>query len=62
MLEIRRRLRARGVLGINQRNAEFVRRMNPRRLYPLVDDKLRRSKRMARTRVAIMINDLTTGG
>ena len=29
------------MLGINQRNAEFVRKMNPRRLYPLVDDKLR---------------------
>jgi len=41
MLEIRRRLRQGGVLGINQRNAEFIRRLNPRRLYPLVDDKLR---------------------
>lgn len=41
MLEIRRRLRERGVLGINRRNAEYVRQWNPRRLYPLVDDKLR---------------------
>ena len=30
-----------GVLGINQRNAEFVLRYNSRRLYPLVDDKVR---------------------
>jgi alpha-L-glutamate ligase-like protein len=28
------------VLGINRRNAEFIRQVNPRRLYPLVDDKL----------------------
>lgn len=41
MLEVRRRLRERGVLGINRRNAEYVRLWNPRRLYPLVDDKLR---------------------
>ena len=41
MLEVRRRLRDRGVLGINRRNAEYVRLWNPRRLYPLVDDKLR---------------------
>ena len=41
MLELRRRLRDRGVLGINRRNAEYVRMWNPRRLYPLVDDKLR---------------------
>jgi len=41
MLEVRRRLRQRGVLGINRRNAEYVRLLNPRRLYPLVDDKLR---------------------
>ena len=41
MLELPRRLRERGVLGINRRNAEYVRLWNPRRLYPLVDDKLR---------------------
>jgi alpha-L-glutamate ligase-like protein len=34
-------LRANGVLGLNQRNTDFVMRFNPRRLYPLVDDKLR---------------------
>jgi len=46
MLEVRRRLRKQGVLGINRRNAEFIRLRNPRRLYPLVDDKLR-TKRLA---------------
>lgn len=34
-------LRRRGVLGINQRNSDFVLRHNNRRLYPLVDDKIR---------------------
>jgi alpha-L-glutamate ligase-like protein len=33
-------LRRRGVLGMNQRNADFIMRYNPRRLYPLVDNKL----------------------
>jgi len=41
-----RTLRARGVIGMNERNAEFIQRYNPRRLYPLVDDKLR-TKRLA---------------
>ena len=46
MFELRRRLRQQGVLGINRRNAEIIRQWNPRRLYPLVDDKLR-TKRLA---------------
>jgi alpha-L-glutamate ligase-like protein len=29
-----------GVLGLNQRNTDFIMRLNPRRLYPRVDDKL----------------------
>jgi alpha-L-glutamate ligase-like protein len=35
-----------GVLGINARNAHYISRLNPRRHYPLVDDKLR-TKRLA---------------
>lgn len=35
-----RKLRERGVLGINRRNAECLIARNPRSLYPLVDDKL----------------------
>lgn len=46
MLELRRRLRVQGILGINRRNAAVLREWNPRRLYPLVDDKLR-TKRLA---------------
>ena len=34
-------LRALGMLGINQRNSDYVMRYNPRHLYPLVDDKLK---------------------
>lgn len=34
-------LRRAGVLGINARNARFISRYNPRRLFPLVDDKIR---------------------
>jgi len=35
-----KQLRERGVIGMNRRNAEFLLPCNPRRLYPLVDDKL----------------------
>ncbi|MGD9000649.1 MAG: alpha-L-glutamate ligase-like protein, partial [Granulosicoccaceae bacterium] len=46
MFALARRLREKGVLGINQRNAEYTLKHNPRHLYPLVDDKLR-TKRLA---------------
>ncbi|MEX2125534.1 MAG: alpha-L-glutamate ligase-like protein [Woeseia sp.] len=39
MLGNRKLLREAGVLGLNERNAEFIMRLNPRRLYPRVDDK-----------------------
>ncbi len=32
-------LRAAGVLGLNERNADYIMRFNPRRFYPRVDDK-----------------------
>jgi len=34
------KLRRAGVLGLNERNADFIMRLNPRRLYPRVDDKV----------------------
>ncbi len=40
------RLRRAGVLGLNERNGAYILPMNPRRLYPLVDDKLA-TKRLA---------------
>lgn len=42
-----RGLRRAGVLGMNQRNADFILKYNPRRNFPLVDDKLI-TKRRAR--------------
>lgn len=41
MISWARRLRERGIMGINQRNAEFIMRYNPRDQFPLVDDKVR---------------------
>ena len=39
MFGIAIKLREAGVLGLNERNAEFIMRLNPRRFYPRVDDK-----------------------
>src|SRR4051794_24272691 len=36
-----RRLKEIGILGMNRRNAAMILDHNPRRLYPIVDDKLR---------------------
>lgn len=47
MFGLFRKLEERGVLGINARNARFISKYNPRRLFPLVDDKLR-SKALCR--------------
>ncbi|WP_461517641.1 alpha-L-glutamate ligase-like protein [Porticoccus sp.] len=41
-----RELRELGVLGMNSRNVNYIARRNPRRLFPLVDDKLK-TKRLA---------------
>lgn len=46
MWNIFRRLQQRGILSINQRNSDYVLRYNRRKLYPLVDDKLK-TKRLA---------------
>jgi len=40
MLRILRELKKKGILTINKRNADYTLKYNPRRLYPLVDDKL----------------------
>lgn len=46
MLSNYRSLSTEGVLGLNRRNGDYILRFNPRRLYPLVDDKLQ-TKRLA---------------
>lgn len=56
MLNLARRLRDNGVLGINARNAVYMLPNNPRRLYPLVDDKLR-TKQIAE-KVGIRVTEL----
>lgn len=40
MLGRAKQLRDAGVLGLNQRNCDFIMRLNPRGLYPRVDDKV----------------------
>ncbi|MBT8088726.1 MAG: alpha-L-glutamate ligase-like protein [Gammaproteobacteria bacterium] len=40
MIATAKKLRSRGVLGLNERNSDYIMRLNPRRLYPLVDDKV----------------------
>src|SRR5690606_5396937 len=40
LLSTRKRLRQAGVLGINERSADYIMRLNPRRYYPRVDDKV----------------------
>jgi alpha-L-glutamate ligase-like protein len=39
MFSVAKKLHAAGVLGLNERNANYIMRLNPRRLYPRVDDK-----------------------
>lgn len=46
MLGLIGKLAANGVVGLNERNCQYIMRYNPRRLYPLVDDKLA-TKRLA---------------
>ncbi len=53
MLTLARRLAQAGVLGINRRNAEFTLIYNPRRLYPLVDDKLKTKQLAPGTGIAV---------
>ena len=40
MFKIARKLREIGLLGLNERNTDFIMRLNPRKLYPRVDDKV----------------------
>lgn len=44
-------LRKLGVLGMNQRNAGYILKNNPRHLYPLVDDKLRTKELLIQNRI-----------
>lgn len=46
MFSVARKLKQMGVIGLNKRNADVILPLNPRRLYPLVDDKIT-TKKMA---------------
>lgn len=53
MINLFRRLKNHGVLSINQRNTDFVLRYNPRKLFPLVDDKLKTKKLALKAGIAV---------
>jgi alpha-L-glutamate ligase-like protein len=53
MLALARQLANRGVLGLNRRNAAYTLWYNPRKLYPLVDDKLRTKELALRAGIAV---------
>ncbi|MFI4919094.1 MAG: alpha-L-glutamate ligase-like protein [Legionellales bacterium] len=53
MIHLFRRLRQHGVLSINQRNSDFVLRYNPRKLFPLVDDKLKTKQLALKSDIAV---------
>lgn len=52
MWHVYRRLREAGVLSINRRNSDYVLRYNQRKLYPLVDDKLKTKQLALRAKIA----------
>ena len=53
MFGLARQLTRMGVLGLNRRNAEYTLTYNPRRLYPLVDDKLATKKLAQHAGIAV---------
>jgi alpha-L-glutamate ligase-like protein len=53
VLKLAQKLRERGVLGINQRNLDFLAEYNARRLYPLVDDKVKTKELAKQAGVAV---------
>lgn len=53
MINLFRRLKNHGILSINQRNTDFVLRYNPRKFFPLVDDKLKTKKLALQAGIAV---------
>ena len=53
MLKTYHRLKRKGILSINRRNSDYVLRYNPRKLYPLVDDKLQTKKLALQAGIAV---------
>lgn len=53
MLQLARKLREKGVLGLNRRNADYILPHNHRSLYPLVDDKLLTKELALKAKIAV---------
>ncbi|TVQ31650.1 MAG: alpha-L-glutamate ligase-like protein [Wenzhouxiangella sp.] len=53
MIRLYRELKKRGVLGLNARNARYIMPRNPRRYYPLVDNKILCKRRLVEHAVAV---------
>lgn len=53
MIALYRRLKANGVLGLNARNGQYIMPFNPRKLYPLVDNKIQCKRRLIEHEVAV---------
>lgn len=53
MFKLWKQLKQAGVLGINQRNCEFTLIYNQRKLYPLVDDKLKTKQLAQQANIAV---------
>jgi alpha-L-glutamate ligase-like protein len=53
MIGLYRRLKANGVLGLNARNGQYIMPFNPRKLYPLVDNKILCKRRLIEHGVAV---------
>jgi alpha-L-glutamate ligase-like protein len=53
MIGFYRRLKANGVLGLNARNGQYIMPSNPRKLYPLVDNKVLNKQRLIEYGVAV---------
>lgn len=53
IFQLARELRRKGVMAINRRNAEYILPYNPRRLYPLVDDKVRTKEIAQKSGIAV---------
>lgn len=53
MWTVYKKLRQQGILSINQRNSDYVLKYNPRKFYPLVDDKLKTKQLAIKTGISV---------
>lgn len=53
MIGLYRRLKANGVLGLNARNGQYIMPFNPRKLYPMVDNKILCKRKLIEHGVAV---------